>query len=87
MDCNDINYYTYSVKPYTYGWMVYHIENGTEVMDMCYATEEVANGAAMSMNMNEAKRVAAAKERIERFKNLFPKYDTPYYSITGYYGD
>lgn len=86
---NDINTYNYSVKPYAYGWMVYHIENGTEVMDMCYAKEDVAKSAAMSMNMREAKRVADAKERIERFNNTY-KAETleNYYGVANrYYGD
>lgn len=86
-DYNDTTTYTYSVKQDAYGWVVYHKANGEDVADMYYATEEVANGAAASLNMREAKRVADAKERIERFKNMFPTHSTPYYSITGYYGD
>ena len=86
---NDINTYNYSVKPNAYGWTVYHIENGNEVVDMCYATEEVANGAALSMNMNEAKRVADAKERIENYNNKFAAETLDnYYGVAGrYYGD
>ena len=87
MNCNDTNLYTYYTKPYAYGWMVYHIENGEQVMDMCYATEEVANSDALHRNMREAKRVADAKERIETARRNLVIPSSPYYSITGYYGD
>ena len=87
MEYNDTNTYNYFTKPYEYGWMVYHIENGKHIMDDCFAKEEYAKQVALSRNMNEAKRVADAKARIEKAcKNLvFPT--NRYYSITGYYGD
>ena len=87
MDYNDTNIYTYFAKPYNYGWMVYHVEDDKHVMDMCYATEDVAKHDALCRNMREVQRAAEAKERIESFKTRFPKHNTPYYSITGYYGD
>ena len=89
MEYNDINTYNYSVKPNAYGWMVYHIENDKEVMDMCYAKEVDAKNAALTMNMREAKRVADAKARVERFNNTF-KAETlqNYYVVANrYYGD
>lgn len=90
MDFNDTNIYTYFTKPYAYGWMVYHIENGEHVMDMCYATEEVAKNDALQRNMREAKRVAEAQERIENYrKNLVVEtLEHGYYGVRGrYYGD
>lgn len=87
MDYNDTNIYTYFTKPYAYGWMVYHIENGEHVMDMCYATEEVAKNDALRRNMREAKRVADVKERLETARKNLVVPSSPYYSITGYYGD
>ena len=87
MNCNDTNIYTYFTKPYAYGWMVYHIENEEEVMDMCYATEDIAQRAALSLNVREAKRVADAKERLENARKNLAIPSSPYYSITGYYGD
>ena len=88
MNCYDTNIYTYYSKPYAYGWMVYHIENGEEVMDMCYAREEDAAHFALSQNMREAKRVADAKERLENARKNLVIPSNPYnYSITGYYGD
>lgn len=87
MDFNDINTYCYYFKPYAYGWKVYHIEDGEEVMDMCYATEEVAKNDALRRNMREAKRVADAKERLENARKNLVIPSSPYYSITGYYGD
>ena len=87
MDFNDTNIYTYFTKPYAYGWKVYHIEDGEEVMDMCYATEEVAKNDALHRNMREAKRVADAKEIIENARKNLVIPSNPYYSITGYYGD
>ena len=87
MSYNDTNIYTYFTKPYAFGWMVYHIENGEHVMDMCYATEEVAKNDALHRNMREAKRVADAKERLENARKNLVIPNSPYYSITGYYGD
>ena len=87
MDFNDTNIYTYFTKPYAFGWMVYHIENGEHVMDMCYATEEVAKNDALHRNMREAKRVADAKERLKDARKNLVIPSSPYYSITGYYGD
>ena len=87
MEYNDINTYSYFTKPNNFGWMVYHIENGEHVMDMCYATEEVAKNDALHRNMREAKRVADAKERLENARKNLVIPSSPYYSITGYYGD
>ena len=87
MDFNDTNIYTYFTKPYAFGWMVYHIENGEHVMDMCYATEEVAKNDALHRNMREAKRVADVKERLETARKNLVVPSSTYYSITGYYGD
>lgn len=90
MDFNDINTYCYYFKPYAYGWMVYHIENGEEVMDMCFAKEEAAVSYTNSLNMREAKRVADAKERIENYrKNIVVEtLENGYYGVRGrYYGD
>ena len=87
MDYNDINTYFYLTKPYGYGWMVYHIENEEEVMDMCYSREEDAKNTALSLNMREARRVADAMERIENNRKNMVIPSSPYYSITGYYGD
>ena len=87
MDYNDINTYSYFVKPYAYGWMVYHIEDGEHVMDDCFANEETAKQVASSRNMREAKRVANAQARLENARKSLVIHDTPYYSITGYYGD
>lgn len=89
MEYNDTNYYTYSVCGYEHGWKVYHVEDGNIVTDMCYATEDVANAAAVSLNVGEAKRVARAKERLARFNNYIG--DTSlenFYGVRGrYYGD
>ncbi len=87
MDYNDINTYSYFVKPYAYGWMVYHVENGDHIMDDCYATEDAAKQVALTRNLNEAKRVADAKARIEHARKHHVIPASPYYSITGYYGD
>ena len=87
MNYNDTNFYAYYSKPVAYGWMVYHIENGEEVMDMCYAREEDAISYAASLNMREAKRVTDAKERLETARKNLVIPSSPYYSITGYYGD
>ena len=87
MNYNDTNFYAYYSKPVAYGWMVYHIEDGEEVMDMCYAREEDAISYAASLNMREAKRVTDAKERLETARKNLVIPSSPYYSITGYYGD
>lgn len=87
MDYNDINTYSYFVKPNTYGWMVFHVEDNEEVMDMCYAREEDAKSHALSLNVREAKRVADAKERLENARKNLVIPSSPYYSITGYFGD
>lgn len=87
MNYNDTNFYAYYSKPYAFGWMVYHIENGEEVMDMCYAREEDATSFALSLNMREAKRVADVKERLETARKNLVVPSSTYYSITGYYGD
>lgn len=87
MDFNDINTYSYFTKPHNYGWMVYHIEDGERVMDMCYAREEDAKSHALSLNMREAKRVADVRERLDNAKKNLVIPGNPYYSITGYYGD
>ena len=58
MDFNDINTYSYFTKPYEFGWMVYHIEDGQHIMDDCFANEEAAKQVALSRNIREAKRVA-----------------------------
>ena len=87
MNYNDTNFYAYYSKPVAYGWMVYHIEDGEEVMDMCYAREEDAKSHALSLNVREAKRVADAKERLETARKNLVIHDSSYYSITGYYGD
>ena len=87
MDYNDTNSYIYFTKPYAYGWMVYHIEGTEHVMDMCFARPEDALSYAASLNMREAKRSAEAKERMENARKNLVVHQTPYYSITGYYGD
>lgn len=87
MEYNDTNTYNYFTKPYEFGWMVYHIENGEHIMDDCFAKEETAKQVAFSRNMREAKRVADAKERIETSRRNLVIPTNPYYSITGYYGD
>ena len=87
MDYNDINTYSYFTKPNGYGWMVYHIEDGEYVMDMCYAKEEDAKYDVLHRNMREVKRVADAKERLETARKNLVINDSPYYSITGYCGD
>lgn len=87
MSYNDINIYTYFTKPYAYGWMVYHIENRVEVMDDCFVNEETAKQVANSRNMREAQRVADAKERMDNSRKNMVIRTSPYYSITGYFGD
>lgn len=87
MDYNNINSYIYFTKPYAYGWMVYHIEGTEHVMDMCFARPEDALSYAASLNLREAKRVENAKTRLENARKNLVIHDTPYYSITGYYGD
>ena len=87
MDYNDINTYCYSSKPYAFGWMVFHIEDDEEVMDMCFSREEDATSFALSLNMREAKRVADVKERLETARKNLVVPSSTYYSITGYYGD
>ena len=87
MEYNDTNTYTYFTKPYEFGWMVYHLENGVCVMDDCYSKEETAKQVALSKNMREAKRVAEASERIEASRRNLIHHSSPYYSITGYFGD
>lgn len=87
MDYNDINTYFYYIKPYGYGWMVYHIEEGKLVMDMCFSYEDDAKSYALTLNTQEAKRVADAKVRLENAKKSLVLPASHYYSITGYYGD
>ena len=87
MDYNDINTYSYFTKPNNFGWMVYHIEENEDVIDMCYAREEDATTHALALNMREAKRVADAKERLENARKNLVIHTSPYYSFTGYYGD
>ena len=88
MNFNDTNYYTYFYKMTVYGtWKVYHIEDSEEVMDMCFNTEENAKEYATTLNLKEAKRVEDAKKRIEDARKRLTVEPTPYYSITGYYGD
>ena len=87
MEYNDINTYSYFTKPNGFGWMVYHIEEGEQVMDMCYAQEKDATAHALALNMREAKRVADVKERLENARKNLVIHDSPYYSITGYFGD
>ena len=87
MSHNDTNTYCYFSKPYAYGWMVCHIENGDEVMEMCFAREEDATSYARSLNVREAKRVADVKERLENARKNLVIPSNPYYSITGYFGD
>ena len=87
MKYNDTNYYSYFTKPYEFGWMVYHIENGQHIMDDCFANEGAANQVALSRNIREAKRVAEAKERLEASRKNLVLHSGPYYSITGFYGD
>ena len=87
MNYNDTNTYTYDSKHYAFGWMVYHIEDNEEVMDMCFSREEDATSFALSLNMREAKRVADVKERLETARKNLVVPSSTYYSITGYYGD
>lgn len=88
MNFNDTNYYSYYYRMTVYGtWKVYHIENDNEVMDMCFSTEENAKSYATTLNLNEAKRVEDAKKRMEDARKRLTVEPTPYYSITGYYGD
>ena len=87
MDYIDNNTYTYFIKPYNHGWMVYHIEEGEHIVDMCFAQKEDATTHAISLNVREAKRVAEVKERLETSRKNLVIHDSPYYSITGYYGD
>ena len=87
MSFNDTNYYEYKVKSCENGLQTYHIEDGVDIWDMCFAREQDAISYAMSLNMREAKRVADAKERLENSRKNLVIHDTPYYSITGYYGD
>lgn len=87
MNINDTATYSYTYRPYEYGWMVYHLEDGVQVMDMCFANEFCAKDYALSLNMREYKRVEDAKNRLEFAKSRIVLHDTPYYSITGYCGD
>lgn len=90
MNYNDTNYYAYYTKPYEFGWMVFHIENGEHITDDCFANEETAKQVALSRNMREAKRVADAKDRIETARrNLhIETLENGYYGVRGrYYGD
>lgn len=87
MDFNDFNTYSYFTKPYEFGWMVYHIENGQHIMDDCFANEDAAKQVALSRNIREAKRVADAKERMDNSRKNMVIRTSPYYSITGYFGD
>ena len=87
MNYNDSNIYSYFTKPYAYGWMVYHVENGEEVMDDCFVNEETAKQVATSRNMRDAQRVAEAKERLETARKNMVVPSSPYYSITGYFGE
>ena len=87
MEYNDTNTYSYYTKPYEFGWMVYHVEDGEHVMDDCFAKEEMAKQVALSRNMREAKRVAEANERLENSRKNLVLHTSPYYSITGYFGD
>ena len=87
MNYNDINTYTYFTKSYEFGWKVFHVEKDMEVVDMCFAHEKDAASVALSLNMNEAKRVADAKMRMENERKNLVIPSSPYYSITGYYGD
>ena len=87
MEYNDTNTYSYYTKPYEFGWMVYHVEDGEHVMDDCFANEEMAKQVAQSRNMREAKRVAEAKERLDNARKNLVLHASPYYSITGYFGD
>ena len=88
MNFNDTNYYSYYYKMTIYGtWKVYHIEDGEEVMDMCFSTEELAKSYTLTLNLNENTRVEDAKRRVEDAKKRLTVEPSPYYSITGYYGD
>ena len=87
MNYNDNNSYIYFTKPYAYGWMVYHIEGTEHVMDMCFARPEDALSYAASLNLREAKRVEEAKARLAKARRNLNISTSPYYSITGYYGD
>ena len=87
MDFNNTNYYEYKVKAYENGFQTYHVEDGVDVWDMCFNNEDAAISYAMSLNMREARRVADAIARLEKARKNLVFHDTPYYSITGYYGD
>ena len=80
---------TYTYKQYQYGWMVVstELDGRDEKMEMCFANEASAISHTAHLNMWEADRVAKANEReaAMRAKMVIPS--SPYYSITGYYGD
>lgn len=86
---NDENIYTYFAKAEQFGASIYHVEEGEEIWDDAYASLEVAEKVAMAMTLRDPQRAADAKERnqrsLERLRASMPS--SPYYSITGYYGD
>lgn len=79
----------YNYRKYLYGWMVYstNVEGTDERMEMCYANEAAALAHTISANQKEPQRYADAVRREEEARKQIIIPDTPYYSITGYYGD
>lgn len=87
MEYNDMTFYTYHYGQGKIGYKVYHFKNGVEVWDCSFMHEEDAMAYAASLNAAEAARVAGAKARIEAAMGRIMTPASPYYSITGYYGD
>lgn len=82
-------YRKYSFKKYEYGWMVFSttIKGTDERMEMCFANEQDALAYTLSLNASESKRVEEMEMRMEEAKKRLSIPATPYYSITGYFGD
>lgn len=58
-----------------------------ERIEMCYANEAAALTHTISANQREPQRFADAVRREEEAHKSIVIPDSPYYSITGYYGD
>lgn len=83
------DYRKYNYRKYEYGWMVFstNAEGADERMEMCYANEAAALSHVMGANQREPQRYAEAVRREEEARRSLVIPDSPYYSITGYYGD
>lgn len=79
---------TYRYEAYQHGWLVLSTdETGDERFEMAFAHESDAVSFTERQNINEPARYAEAVRREEEARRRQSVPSTPYYSITGYYGD